>query len=186
MIKYETQRLFLKVLEETDSEKVLDYLIHNKDFFSQFEPERDQNFYTIDFQRTQLRNDFNFIKNKSMLRLWIFKKDNPNKVIGEVTFYNIFPFVFSSCHIGYKSDKDEINKGIITEAVKKGIEIMFNEYGIHRIEAHVLPENKASLRVLAKLGFINEGIAHKFLEVNGVWEDHIHLACINELSPLNS
>jgi ribosomal-protein-alanine N-acetyltransferase len=114
-------------------------LLRNKEFFSQSEPERDANFYTIDFQCTQLRNDFNFIKNKSMLRLWIFKKDNPNKIIGEVTFYNIFPFVFSSCHIGYKSDTDEINKGIITEAVKKGIEIIFNEYGLHRIEAHVLP-----------------------------------------------
>lgn len=39
---------------------------------------------------------------------------------------------------------------------------MFKEYGMYRIEANVLPNNKASLRVLNKIGFISEGIAHKF------------------------
>lgn len=177
---YETERLILKVLDEKDSEKVLDYTLRNKEFFKEFEPEREKEFYTNEFQAEQLKNDFNYIESCGMLRLWIFKKDNLEKIIGQVTFYNIVPYAFLSCHIGYKSDKDEVKKGYITEAVKKGIEIMFDEYGMHRIEAHVLPENKASLRVLDKLGFMNEGIAHKFLDINGVWKDHIHMALINE------
>jgi ribosomal-protein-alanine N-acetyltransferase len=82
--------------------------------------------------------------------------------------------------MGYKSDKDEVNKGFITEAVRSGIEIMFSEYGMLRIEAHVMPNNKASIRILEKIGFINEGISHKFLEVNGVWQDHIHFVLIND------
>ena len=77
-------------------------------------------------------------------------------------------------------DEDEIRKGIITEALKEGIRIMFEEYGMHRIEAHVMPNNNASLSVLEKIGFINEGISHKFLEVNGIWEDHMHFALIND------
>jgi len=68
----------------------------------------------------------------------------------------------------------------MTEAVKAGIKIMFEEYGMHRIEAYALPNNKASIRVLEKLGFIYEGMANKFLEVNGKWEDHLHYALINE------
>lgn len=176
---YETKRLYLKVLDEDDSEKVLDYFMRNKDFFSKFEPKRDENFYTIDFQSNELKNDSRYIKDRNMLRLWVFGKGCENKIIGQITFYNIVPFAFLSCHIGYKSDKDEANKGIITEAIICGTQIMFSEYGMHRIEAHVMPNNEASIRVLEKIGFIYEGISHKFLEVNGLWEDHLHYALIN-------
>lgn len=177
---YETERLFLKILNENDSEKVLNYIIRNKNFFEKFEPKRDESFYTRRFQANQLKNDFNYIKDRSMLTLWIFNKDNPHRIIGQILFYNIVPYAFLSCHVGYKSDEQEANKGIVTEAAIKGIEIMFYEYGMHHIEAHVMPSNKASMRVLEKIGFINEGIAHKFLKVNGVWEDHIHFTLIND------
>lgn len=176
---YETERLLLRILNEENSEQVLDYIVRNKDFFESSEPEREEEFYTINFQAKQLKNDLNYIKSRSMLRLWVFKKDNLNKIIGQVTFYNIVPYAFLSCHLGYKSDKDESGKGFITEAVEEGIKIMFEEYGMHRIEAYVMPTNKASLRVLAKNGFIYEGVAHSFLEVNGVWKDHIHLTLVN-------
>jgi ribosomal-protein-alanine N-acetyltransferase len=179
-LNYETERLMLKVLDETASDKILDYSLRNKDFFESWEPKRDQEFYTYNFQSKQLKDDLEYIRNKHMLKLWIFKKDNLNRVIGQVTFYNIVPYAFLSCHLGYKSDKEEQNHGFITEAVKKGIDIMFTEYRMHRIEAHVMPNNKPSLSVLKKIGFIDEGIAHKFLDINGVWEDHIHMALINE------
>lgn len=179
-LKYETERLLLKVLDEDDSEKVLDYIVRNREFFSRYEPERPENFYTAHFQANELKNDLKYIKDGSMLRLWIFGKEKPDKIIGQVTFYNIVPFAFLSCHIGYKSDKDEADKGIITEAVRYGARIMFSEYGMHRIEAYVMPDNKASIRVLEKTGFINEGIAHKSLEVNGIWKDHMHFALIND------
>ena len=87
---------------------------------------------------------------------------------------------FLSCYLGYKLDKDEINKGYMTEAVKKGVEVVFNELGLHRIEANIMPRNKASLRVVEKLGFYNEGLAYKYLKINGKWEDHIHMVLLNE------
>lgn len=179
-LTYETERLILKVLDETNSDKVLDYCLRNKEFFKEFEPEREREFYTHDFQAKQLRDELEYIRSKEMLKLWIFKKDSLSRVIGQVTFYNIVPYAFLACHLGYKLDVEELNHGFVTEAVTKGIEIMFTEYRMHRIEAHVMPNNKASLRVLEKIGFIDEGVAHKFLDINGVWEDHIHMALINE------
>jgi [ribosomal protein S5]-alanine N-acetyltransferase len=82
--------------------------------------------------------------------------------------------------LGYKLDKDEINKGYITEALQKGIEIIFNEYQLHRIEAPIMPRNEASIRVVKKLGFENEGIAKKLLKVNGKWEDHMRWVLLND------
>lgn len=89
-----------------------------------------------------------------MLRLWIVKKNDDTKIIGSIAFDNIIRGAFLSCHLGYKLDKDEINKGYITEAIQKGIDIMFNEFGLDRIEANIMPKNKRSIRVVEKLGFI--------------------------------
>ena len=181
MENYKTNRLILKVLNDSNSYIVTEYINRNIDFFSDFEPLRNKEFYTEDFQKIQLKSDLKFIQDRLMLKLWIFKKEDLNKIIGEITFYNIVPFAFLSCHVGYKLDKDETNKGYMTEALKKGIEIMFNEYGMHRIEAYILEENKSSLNLCKRLNFINEGVAHKFLEVNGEWKDHIRMALINDI-----
>ena len=52
--------------------------------------------------------------------------------------------------------------------------------GLHRIEANVMPGNKASLRVLEKNHFVNEGLSKYYLNIIGIWEDHIHMVKINE------
>lgn len=176
---YETERLILLTLGESDAARVLNYYIRNKDFLEEWEPLKSEVFYTAGFQREQLRKDSLAIANKSMLRLWIFKKDDPGRVIGSITFNNIVWGAFLSCHLGYKLDRKETNKGYITEAVKKGIEVIFDEYRLHRIEANIMPKNKASLRVVEKLGFYHEGLASKYLYINGNWEDHIHMVLRN-------
>ena len=56
---------------------------------------------------------------------------------------------------------------------------MFNDYKLHRIEANVMPKNKASLKVLKKLGFHEEGLAYNYLKINGKWEDHVYLALLD-------
>ena len=182
---YETERLILKVLGENYSKEVVEYISYNKEFFSGEEPIREKKFYTEEYQSNELKKDLGFIENGSMLRLWVYEKFNLNRIVGQVTFYNIVPFAFFSCHLGYKSHKDNINKGIITEAVRKGIDIMFNEYGMHRIEAYTLIGNEASQRVLQKLGFIDEGIAHEFLEIGGVWRNHKRFALINNTKAID-
>ena len=48
----------------------------------------------------------------------------------------------------------------------------FGRVGLHRLEATVRPENLASLRVLAKLGFREEGLFRRYLDVDGAWRDH--------------
>lgn len=177
---YETERLILKVVDKSYAELVVDYYLRNKSFLEEWEPIKDEDFYTKQYQEEQLDKELSTIENNSSLRLWVFKKGNENKVIGSIGFNNIVRGVFLSCHLGYKLDKDEINKGYMTEAIRKGIEIMFIEFGLHRIEANIMPRNKRSLRVVEKLGFYNEGLAYKYLKINGKWEDHIHMVLLND------
>lgn len=68
----------------------------------------------------------------------------------------------------------------MTEAVEAVVNHAFHELRLHRIEANIMPRNQASLRVVQKLGFQNEGISRKYLQINGKWEDHIHMVLLNE------
>lgn len=177
---YETKRLILKVLDNTYGSLVLDYYLRNKNFLSQWEPKKNEDFYTVSFHRDELNKQLLSIQSGTSFRLWIFKKDEKDKIIGSIAFNNIVRGVFLSSHLGYKLDKDEINKGYMTEAIEKGIDIMFNEFGLHRIEANIMPKNICSLKVVKKLGFYHEGLAYKYLKINGKWEDHIHMVKLNE------
>lgn len=179
---YETERLLLKVLDGKAAKLVLDYVKRNKEFLDEWEPAKSEGFYEMDYHVKQLNKDLEEIERGNSLRLWIFRKEDSKteRIIGSVGFSNIVRGGFLSCFLGYKLDKDEINKGYITEAIKKGIDIMFNEYGLHRIEANIMPRNNRSLRVVEKLGFKYEGTSPRYLRINNKWEDHVHMVLLND------
>lgn len=179
---YETKRLVLKVLDDSNAHVVLDHALRNRDFLKELEPLKPKDYYTIEFQKNLLLKEYEETFRGNFLKLYIFKKEDEGceKTIGSVSFSNIVRGGFLSCFLGYKLDKDEINRGYMTEAVNKGIDIMFKEYGLHRIEANIMPRNKPSMRVVEKLGFCNEGLSRKYLNINGKWEDHIHMVILNE------
>lgn len=181
---YETQRLVLRVLDSSHAEMAADYLTRNRAFMEEWESTKADSYYTKEYQETSLEKEAAEADAGRSFRLWIFKKGEEDRIIGTVGFSNIIKGAFWSCHLGYKLDKDEINNGYITEAIQKGIEIVFGEFGLHRIEANIMPRNKPFLRVAEKLGFYNEGLAKKYLKINGVWEDHIHMVLLNENSAL--
>lgn len=180
MIKqeYQTERLYLKVVEPRYARKVLEYYIRNSKFLEKWDPKREDYFYTLSYQRGLLKDDMQDFKNKSQVKFWIITKDT-KQVIGNVCFSNIIMGNFKSCFMSYKLDENEINKGYITEAVKKAISVMFNDFGIHRIEVNIIPRNKRSLRIMEKLNFVQEGFSKTYLKINDVWEDHIHFAKYN-------
>jgi ribosomal-protein-alanine N-acetyltransferase len=179
---YETNRLILRELDETFAMTVLNYYQRNKDFLMEWEAERPEDFFTLEYHSERLKKDMKLTKSGSILKLWLFHKEDKDfsKTIGCIHFSNIVRSILQSCILGYKLDKSELNKGYITEALQKGIEIIFNEYQLHRIEAPIMPRNEASIRVVKKLGFENEGIAKKLLKVNGKWEDHMRWVLLND------
>lgn len=178
--RYETDRLILKVLDSSSAQIALDYYIRNRRFLEEWEPARDATFYTAEHQAELMEGESSQMAGRAALRLWIFKKEDEGRAIGAIGFNNMVWGPFRSCFLGYKLDGEEINRGYMTEAIRKGIEIVFDEYGLHRIEANILPRNLRSLRVVEKLGFVNEGLSRKYLKINGVWEDHIHMVLLND------
>ena len=177
---YFTDRLALRTLDAADANHVLQYFDRNRAFLEYWEPERDEAFYTVGYHKALLEKEQVEMDAGRMLRLWIFKKDQPERTIGSLAFNNIVRGCFLSCFLGYRLDAQEAGKGYMTEALRKGTEVMFSEYGLHRIEANIIPRNAASLRAVTKAGFESEGLARKYLKINGVWEDHIHMVLLND------
>jgi len=177
--RYETDRLYLRILKPNYGRTVLEYYKRNHNFLKEWDPKPTDDFYTTSYHKNKLKNEYYLFKDHKMVRFWIISKEN-NKIIGNVCYSNIIMGNFKSCFLGYKLDKDEINKGYMTEAIKKTVEVMFNEYGLHRIEVNIIPRNVRSLRVMEKLCFEREGFSRNYLEINNVWEDHIHFATYND------
>ncbi len=175
-----TERLLLKRLKRKDAVLVLDYINTNKDFLKEWETDRTDEYYTLAHQKKLLRSDNKRCKEGLMLRLWIFKKDNPHRVIGTIALDNIIRGPFLSSFLGYRLDKDNLNQGYITEALQEVIRIAFHEMGLHRLEANIMPRNARSLRIVEKLNFANEGISREYLKINGKWEDHMHMVLLNK------
>ncbi|MCT4596505.1 MAG: GNAT family N-acetyltransferase [Vallitalea sp.] len=179
---YETDHLILRTIDPSYTKQVLDFYIRNKEFLAPWEPYREEFFYKPVFHRKTLRHELELMNQLSLLRLWLFKKEDKKhtKAIGTISFSNIVRGCFQSCFLGYKIDKEEVQKGLMTEALTKGIQIMFEEYKLHRIEANIIPRNTASINLVKKLGFENEGTSKKYLKINGIWEDHCHMVLLNK------
>ena len=174
-----TNRLVLSILPNSEADKVLTFYENNKAFFEPREPERDPNFYTLSDQRVTLSIELNLILQSKALRFWVFQQDDLHTIIGTVNFYNILRGPYSSCQIGYKFDPNHTGKGYAFESIQAGMDILFQEYHIHRVEANIMPSNLPSIHLIEKLGFSYEGLAVSSIKVNGQWQDHARYAYIN-------
>jgi [ribosomal protein S5]-alanine N-acetyltransferase len=99
---------------------------------------------------------------------------------GEVTLSSVQRGPFQSAFIGYWVDRALAGHGYVPEAVVATLQFSFESIGLHRVEISIIPRNTASRRVVEKLGIRQEGIAERFLEIDGVWEDHVRYGITSE------
>lgn len=76
------------------------------------------------------------------------------------------------CHaaIGYELAPAYWRRGIMTEALTAVLDFGFKRLDLNRIEALVKPDNEASLGLLRKLGFREEGLLRQY----GYWHGRYH------------
>jgi len=82
--------------------------------------------------------------------------------------------------IYYKFAPDYWGKGYATEVAKNLIMVGFDQFQLHKIEAGVATENERSIRVLEKVGMIQEGLRRKILPIRGEWKDNYHYAIVED------
>jgi ribosomal-protein-alanine N-acetyltransferase len=102
------------------------------------------------------------------------------RLAGEITLSSIQRGPFQNAFVGYWVDKALAGNGLAPEATVVVLRFAFEELGLHRIEVAIVPRNRASRRVVEKLDLREEGIALRYLEIDGRWEDHVRYAITSE------
>ena len=91
---------------------------------------------------------------------------------GEINLNGVARGSMQSATIGYWIDRARAGHGYVPESVVVLTRYAFEQLRLHRLEICIIPRNENSLRVVKKLDWRHEGRAERFLEINGVWEDH--------------
>ena len=113
-------------------------------------------------------------------RFVIQPKGGPDgEVIGTANYTNIVRGAFQACHLGYQVAANHQGRGLMAEALHASNAFMFERFRLHRIMANYLPENERSRRLAQRLGFLEEGLAPRYLFIAGAWRDHVLSALVN-------
>jgi [ribosomal protein S5]-alanine N-acetyltransferase len=99
---------------------------------------------------------------------------------GEVNINNVTRGALQGATIGYWIDRAQAGNGYVAEAVVVVLQFAFEQLQLHRIEICIVPRNANSRRVVDKLELRCEGLAERFLEIAGTWEDHLRFAMTAE------
>jgi ribosomal-protein-alanine N-acetyltransferase len=99
---------------------------------------------------------------------------------GEINLASVQRGPYQNAYVGYWIDEAMAGHSYTPEAFVVLCRFAFEDLALHRLQASIIPRNSASRRVAEKLGLRNEGTAERYLEINGVWEDHVRYAITSE------
>lgn len=173
-----TERLLLREPEKEDSRLILEFVSKNKNHFEKWDPIREEEYYS---NKVQLKRIIEYLKDNHQVKFYIYKRDENQKIIGEIGISNIARGVFQNCNIGYKLDQEEVGKGYMQESMKAIEKYIFEALKLHRIEANIIPMNEKSIKLIERLGYRQEGVSKELLKINGNWEDHYRYAKLNPI-----
>jgi ribosomal-protein-alanine N-acetyltransferase len=110
----------------------------------------------------------------------IFVGGSRGRFAGEINLSSVQRGPYQNAYVGYWIDEAMAGHSYVPEAFVVLCRFAFEELALHRLQASIIPRNGPSRRVAAKVGLRDEGTALRYLEINGVWEDHVRYAITSE------
>ncbi|SRR6056297_2106312 len=101
-------------------------------------------------------------------------------LMGGLTLSNVRRGVTQAAALGYWLGYRYTRQGHMRRAVALAVDYAFEDLRLHRVEAACLPNNAPSIAVLRSNGFIEEGLARRYLKINGAWRDHLLFALLSD------
>ena len=169
----ETERLVIRLPETADVPEIIRYYRDNLEFLRPYSPSFSSDILderTWVEQVAWRRQEF---KDGYGLRCFLFPRDRPQQVAGNINVTQVQRGPAQSCVLGYNLAELEQGKGYMTEAVVAVVRFAFDRWGLHRVAASHMPRNERSAAVLHRCGFEVEGLARDYLMIDGRWEDHV-------------
>lgn len=174
----ESKRWTIRLPKEQDALRLQKYYIANKAFFKPWMPTYAWNRFHLSYIEASIEVLLDYYQKGQSLPFLVLHPIT-EEVIGTITYSQIQRGVAQYCCLGYNVAEKWNGKGIATEALEATNRYVFEVLKLHRIEANILPINKGSIRVVQKLGFVEEGRCKALLKIDGHWQDHLRFALIN-------
>ena len=176
---FETERLIIRTSDPELDEKLLKYYSDNREFFSNHEPEWSEKYYTLEYQRRILESEVVNMERHISAYYYYSLKEDPEKIIGSISFVRIRKEPYASTIFGYNQHEDYQGHGYCTEACEAAMQAVLQFAHIHRIESRVMRDNIKSVHILEHLGFDFEGVEYGGVLIGGKFRDHDRYAWIN-------
>jgi ribosomal-protein-alanine N-acetyltransferase len=149
----------------------------SRDHLVPWEPQWTRDELSRDAFRRRIRHYQRELRDDMGYALFLFQEAD-DTLLGGLTLSNVRRGVTQAAAVGYWVGKPYAGRGYMTRALAGAVRFAFDELKLHRVEAACMPNNLASIRVLERNGFQREGLARRYLKINGVWQDHLLYATL--------
>lgn len=101
-------------------------------------------------------------------------------IVGFFNFSQITRGSLQSAYLGYAVGKRYAGKGYMRAGIQLVLRHAFLTLRLHRVEANIQPDNRASIALASAAGFRREGFSPRYLKIGGRWRDHERWAILAE------
>jgi [ribosomal protein S5]-alanine N-acetyltransferase len=175
--RIDTERLLLRTSDPLFAATLADYHVRNREHHAPWSPPTPEALFSVEGQRERLTTATKADAEGSQISWLLFPRDDQQRVIGHARFSQISRGPFCNAMLGYTIDAAHEGRGLMREALQAALADAFSpRVALHRVQANARPENTRSLQLLARLGFVREGVAKEYLFIDGAWRDHVQTA----------
>jgi ribosomal-protein-alanine N-acetyltransferase len=177
-----TARLAMRAARPSDVPEIRKVMRANADHLRPWEPARPAgedpaSLTAISNRTTRQRRDW---KHDHAYAFLVTLREKGEPIVGRMTLGGVQRGDFQNAYVGYWIDKDHQRQGYTTEALVGAFAFAFEVAKLHRLQIAIMPRNVASLRVMEKVGARKEGLAERYLQIAGKWEDHVLFGVTSE------
>jgi ribosomal-protein-alanine N-acetyltransferase len=174
----QSNRVLLRTPQMSDYPEWAELRAVSRDFLAPWEPLWASDELSRSSYRRRIRHYLRDLREDMGYALFIFCAGT-GALVGGLTLCNVRRGVTQACTLGYWIGAPYAHHGYMTAAVRAAIPFVFDSLELHRLEAACLPANIASVKLLERTGFAREGLARRYLKINGVWQDHLLYALLD-------
>ena len=171
--------VYLRMPQMNDYSAWAELRAQSREFLTPWEPAWTSSELTRTSFRRRLKYYIRDLKEDLGYAFFLFDNDD-DTLVGGLTLSNVRRGVTQACTLGYWIGTPHSGRGYMTAGVSAIIPFVFDTLNLHRLEAACLPHNEASVKLLERTGFTRESIARRYLKINGIWQDHVTFALLED------
>jgi [ribosomal protein S5]-alanine N-acetyltransferase len=119
-------------------------------------------------------------RSRTASRISRLVRTGDGELAGVVNVSEIILGSFRSAYLSYYALEPQQRRGYMRAGVSAMLRLAFRDYGLHRLEANIQPDNAPSLALARSVGFELEGYSPRYLKIAGRWRDHERWAIRSE------